>query len=145
MQATALAGTDGASAQFFSPDGQWLGFFANGKLNKMSVTGGAAVPLCDAPSGRGGTWVNDDTIIFAPDLVIGTRLLRVSSAGGTPEPFSSLGKDGVTQRWPQEIAGRVVLYTEHSRVDSFDAANLVVAPLTGGAPKIVARGGYYGR
>ena len=72
-------------------------------------------------------------------------LLRVSSAGGKSEPFSPLSKDAVTQRWPQGIAGRLVLYTEHSSLEAFDAANLVIAPLRGGAPKIVVQGGYFGR
>ena len=146
LQATALAGTDGAYSQFFSPDGQWLGFFgANGQLNKVSVTGGAVVPLCDAPVARGGTWVDDDTIIFTPNNGSGTGLMRVSSAGGKPEPFSTLGKDAVTQRWPQGIAGRVVLYTESATLAAYDTANLVVAPIAGGTPKVVVHGGYYGR
>ena len=51
LQAAALAGTDGAASPFFSPDGQWIAFFAGGKLKKVSVTGGAAVTLCDAPAG----------------------------------------------------------------------------------------------
>ena len=66
LQAAALAGTEGAASPFFSPDGQWIAFFAGGKLKKISVTGGAAVTLCDAPIGRGGTWTDDDTIIFTP-------------------------------------------------------------------------------
>jgi hypothetical protein len=56
LQATALSGTDGATSPFFSPDGQWIGFFADNKLKKIAVSGGAAVTLCDALSGRGGTW-----------------------------------------------------------------------------------------
>ena len=47
LQATPLAGTDGAEGPFFAPDGQWIGFFAGGKLKKIAVTGGAVVPLCD--------------------------------------------------------------------------------------------------
>ena len=66
LQAAALAGTEGADHPFFSPDGQWIAFFAGGRLKKVSVTGGAAVTLCDAPPGRGGTWTDDDTILFTP-------------------------------------------------------------------------------
>src|SRR5207249_404922 len=54
LQAITLAGTDGADRPFFSPDGQWIAFFADGKLKKISVTGGAAVTLCDAADNRGG-------------------------------------------------------------------------------------------
>ena len=67
LQATPLSGTDDAVSPFFSPDGQWIGFFADGKLKKISVTGGAAVTLADAPSARGGAWSEDDTIVFSPN------------------------------------------------------------------------------
>ena len=66
LQATALSGTENARDPFFSPDGQWIGFFADGKLKKISVQGGAAVTLCDAPDDRGGSWGDDGTIVFAP-------------------------------------------------------------------------------
>ena len=61
---TELAGTEGASGPFFSPDGQWVAFFAGGKLKKISVEGGAAQALCDAPSARGGAWGEDHSIIL---------------------------------------------------------------------------------
>ena len=67
LQATALSGTENALDPFFSPDGQWIGFFADGKLKKISVQGGAAVTLCDAPNDRGGSWGEDGTIVFTPD------------------------------------------------------------------------------
>jgi serine/threonine-protein kinase len=57
-----LAGTEGGINPFFSPDGQWIGFFSRGKLKKVSATGGAPVALCDAASGRGGTWGEDGYI-----------------------------------------------------------------------------------
>src|SRR5262249_47492959 len=82
LQATPLAGTDGATDPFFSPDGQWIAFFANGKLKKVSVTGGAAITLCDAPNDRGGTWGEDGYIVFTPNNTAPTSLLRVSSGGG---------------------------------------------------------------
>ena len=115
LQAAALAGTDGAASPFFSPDGQWIAFFAGGQLKKISVTGGAAVNLCDAPAGRGGTWTDDDTIIFTPTNAANVTLMRVSAAGGTPAAFGTLSKGAVTQRWPQALpGGKGVLYTEHS-------------------------------
>jgi serine/threonine-protein kinase len=55
LQATMLSGTEGAENPYFSPNSEWLGFFANGKLKKIAVQGGAAVTLCKAPDGRGGT------------------------------------------------------------------------------------------
>ena len=145
LQAAALAGTEGATSPFFSPDGQWLAFFASGKLKKIAVTGGAAVNLCDAPAGRGGTWTDDDTIIFAPTNTPNT-LMRVSATGGTAATFGTLSNGAVTQRWPQVLpGGKGVIYTEHSSLANWDSANLVVAPLTKGTPKVVVRDGYYGR
>jgi serine/threonine protein kinase/Tol biopolymer transport system component len=146
LKAASLAGTEGAASPFFSPNGQWIAFFAGGKLKKISVTGGAPITLGDAPTGRGGTWT-DDTIIFTPANATNTPLWRVSAAGGTLSTFGTLSKGAVTQRWPQVLPGpkAVVLYTEHSSGGNFDGANLVVAPLSGGMPKIVVRGGHYGR
>ena len=146
LRATPLAGTEGAASPFFSPDGQWMGFFAAGKVKKVSVTGGASVTICDAASGRGGTWADDDTIIFSPLATADNRLLRVSATGGTPAPFATLSEGAMSQRWPQAVTGRkLVVFTEHSSTASFDGANVVVAPLSGGTPKVVVRGGYYGR
>jgi serine/threonine-protein kinase len=146
LQASALAGTERATSPFFSPDGQWIAFFADGKLKKISVIGGAAVNLCDAPAGRGGTWVDDDTIIFTPTTGLNVTLMRVSAAGGTPAAFGTLSPGATLQRWPQALPGdKAVLYTEHSEVNNFDRATLVVAPLSGGTPKVVVHGGYYGR
>ena len=65
-KAIELAGTEGAYAPFFSPDGQWVAFFAAGKLKKISVEGGAAIALCDDSNApRGGTWGEDGNIIAA--------------------------------------------------------------------------------
>ena len=139
LQATALVGTEGASMPFFSPDGQWIAFFASGKLKKASVAGGAAVTLCDAPQGRGGTWADEDTIIFTPTG--DAALMRVSPAGGTPSAFGKVGEGAGRQAWPQALpGGKGVLYTENSS-GAWDSANLVIAPLAGGAPMVVVRGG----
>jgi serine/threonine-protein kinase len=146
LQAAALAGTEDAAYPFFSPNGQWIGFFAGGKLKKVSVTGGAPLTLCDAPSGRGGAWTDDDTIIFTPASASNTRLMRVAASGGASSETATFGEGAVAQRWPQALpGGKGVLYTEHSATTNFDAANLVVASLSGGTPKVVVRGGYYGR
>jgi serine/threonine-protein kinase len=56
---TALRGTEGAYTPFFSPDGQWIGFFAQGKLKKTRIDSGDPVSLCDAPNGRGASWGED--------------------------------------------------------------------------------------
>jgi Tol biopolymer transport system component/tRNA A-37 threonylcarbamoyl transferase component Bud32 len=83
-----LPGTEGAHFPFWSPDSQSLGFFAGGKLKRVDVSGEAVVILADAPSGRGGTWNRDGTILFAP-FNFGV-LRRVSMNGGVPVPVTSL-------------------------------------------------------
>jgi serine/threonine protein kinase/Tol biopolymer transport system component len=77
-----LNGTQGASYPFWSPDGKFIGFFADGKLKKVDVSGGRVQVLCDAPNGRGGAWNRDGVIVFTPDAVGG--LFRVPSSGGSP-------------------------------------------------------------
>ncbi len=143
LLAAPFAGTESATSPFFSPDGQWIAFFARGKLKKIPVTGGTAVNLCDG-GGGGGTWADDDTIIFATGSP--NTLMRVSAAGGTPATFATFSEGAVTARWPQALpGGKNVLYTEHSSTTDFGSANLVVAPLSSGTPKIIVRGGYFGR
>jgi serine/threonine protein kinase len=80
-----LNGTEGAVFPFWSPNNRWIGFFTiGGKLNKIEAVGGPVIRLCDAVSGRGGTWNKDDVILFAPSQAAG--LFRVSADGGTPVP-----------------------------------------------------------
>ena len=146
LQASALAGTDGARNAFFSPDGQWIGFFADGKLKKIPVQGGAAVTLCEAPLDRGGTWSEDGTIIFAA----GTRegLSRVAEVGGKPQPLTTLdaSKGEITHRWPQVLpGGKAVLFTAHNNNIGFDSANIVVQIIKTGERKTIHQGGTYGR
>jgi serine/threonine-protein kinase len=146
LPATLLAGTEGAMAPFFSPDGQWLGFFGGGKLKKIAVAGGAPVTLADTPVARGGSWAEDGTIVFAPGTAFGGNLWRVPAKGGTPEQLTALARGEATHRWPQVLpGGRAVLYTVSATTGVFANAWLVVQPLPAGTPQIVQRGGSYGR
>ncbi len=99
----ALPDTDGASFPFWSPDGKSLGFFAGGKLKKLDLAGGPALTLCDAPSGRGGTWNTDGVILFTPSGRLGDVLYRISAAGGTATPITTLNLERreTSHRWPQ--------------------------------------------
>ena len=102
LDTNSLTSTEGASFPFWSADGQSLGFFADGKLKKLSLSGGPVQMLCDAPSGRGGTWSKDGIILFTPSGHLGVGLYRISAAGGTPvqvtAPDKSLLED--SNRWP---------------------------------------------
>jgi len=100
--ARSLADTEGASYPFWSADGRSLGFFADGKLKKLEISGGRAQIICDAPSGRGGTWNKDGVIIFTPDARSGIGLYRVSALGGAAVPVSKLdtSRGELSHRWP---------------------------------------------
>jgi serine/threonine-protein kinase len=83
-----IGGTDDAQYPFFSPNGEWVAFFADRKLKRVSVRGGAPVAICDvAAIGRGGTWGADGSIVFAPAARAG--LLWLHAAGGTPEQLTT--------------------------------------------------------
>src|SRR5208337_1353121 len=108
-QAAPLAGTEGAYGPFFSPDGQAVGFFASGKLKKISVERGGAVVLCDAPGGYGGSWGEDGNIIAA--LSFGSRLSRIPSSGGTVQTVTELKPERKESGhfWPQVLPGALAV------------------------------------
>jgi serine/threonine-protein kinase len=89
LEGRAIAGTEGAhGGPFFSPDGQWIGFFAAGKLKKVAVTGGEPVALADVAAGCGASWAADDTIVFSPTQFSG--VMQVSASGGVPRMLTRL-------------------------------------------------------
>ena len=93
VTAQPLAGTDGADFPFWSPDSRFIAFFAGGKLKKIDASGGPPQTLCDASSGRGGTWNRDGVIVFAPTQQT-APLHRVSSSGGPSTPITTLDPSG---------------------------------------------------
>ncbi len=112
LSAQKLEGTEGASFPFWSPDSRHLGFFLGGKLEKIDVTGGPAVALCEVPNGRGGAWSKDDVIVFAPDS-IARQLMRVPAAGGSPSAITTHSDEGsaFSNRWPEFLPdGKHFLY-----------------------------------
>ncbi len=87
-----VAGAQSALFPFWSPDGKYLGFFSEGKLKKVPVAGGTVQILCDAPEGRGGSWNEQGTIIFAPRIA--GSLQSVSDGGGTPVEITKSNSSG---------------------------------------------------
>jgi serine/threonine protein kinase/Tol biopolymer transport system component len=93
-----LDGTQGAMHPFWSPDGKYVGFFANGKLNKIAASGGPVSVLAEASTSRGGTW-GAEWIVFSPSFQ--SELQKVSAQGGTPTPATVMDKQKhTTHRWP---------------------------------------------
>jgi serine/threonine-protein kinase len=104
LVARPLAGTEGANTPFFSPDGQWLGFFAGGKLKKISVSEGAVVTIANGTgSPEGGAWSSNGTIALSPGIT--TVLQQVSEAGGTARPLARFDKGEFSHRWPDFLPG----------------------------------------
>lgn len=82
-----LQGTEAAFAPFWAPDNRSVGFFAQDKLKKIDIAGGAPQTVADAPRAFGGTWSRDDAIVFGS---IGGGLWQVSAAGGQPAAVTTL-------------------------------------------------------
>ncbi len=109
---TLIAGTEGAKSPFFSPDGRWLGFFAQSKLKKVTVSGTALEVLADVPSGRGGVWGADGSIYYAPTNASG--LWRVPAAGGAASEVTRLERSAgeISHRWPELTPdGKTLLFS----------------------------------
>ena len=148
--AATLANTDDAASPFFSPDGRWIGFFAHGKLKKLSIPDGAVVTIADASGAFGASWGDDQNIYFTPTFI--SSIMRVSANGGTPQPLMTksgtrLGERGdATHRWPQVLPGATaVLFTSHKIVTGFDDATIEAVAIGSGARRVLVKGGYFGR
>ena len=113
-----MAGTEGAHSPFVSPDSQWVGFFAGGRLRKIRVEGAAAAEdVCEAPAdSAGAAWSDDGSIVFAP--LHGRGLVKASASGGEPQPLTQPDARAgeMAHGWPQVLpAGRGVIFTVSRR------------------------------
>jgi len=144
IEARPLPGTEHAMRPFWSPDNRFVGFFAEGKMKKIEVAGGPAIPLAEATEPRGGTWSPDDTIVYAPVAAAG--LMQVPAAGGEAKPLTELGENEGSHRYPSFLPdGRHVVYlalTGHGATGAeAESDNRVfVASLEGGAPRQLVQG-----
>jgi serine/threonine-protein kinase len=146
FDATPVPGTEGAVGVFFSPDGEWVAFFADGKLQKVDVKrASAAVVLCCA-TGRmdmgglnGATWTPDGSIIFA------TRhqgLQRVAAEGGQPTAVISVPPDSseIDYHSPDLLpGGQAILFAVHESESRFSIA---VQSLGSGQRKVLLESGF---
>ncbi|MGH7709968.1 MAG: TolB family protein, partial [Gemmatimonadaceae bacterium] len=141
--ATTLPGTEGARGPFFSPDGQWIGFWAAGRLKKVAVVGGSPVVLCDATDLLGASWGDDGTIIAVLNST--GALWRVPAAGGQPTQVTTGSATRGAHAWPQLLPGGThVLYTNLSTPGA-DRGSIEVLSLRNGTQRVLTRGGTYAR
>jgi serine/threonine-protein kinase len=136
-----LPGTFGAVSPFFSPDGEWLGFFADGKLKKLPIAGGPPVAICDAADGLGASWSSKGIIVFA--AATGGPLQQVSENGGKPARATELdvSRGEFSHRWPEFLPdGETVLYSVGT-VGEWSEAEIIAQSLGSGERVTVLKGG----
>jgi serine/threonine-protein kinase len=133
---TSLRGTEGGLGPFISPGGEWVGFVGVGltTLSRVSVLGGAPVPLAESPNDiLGASWGEDDRIVFG---TYGSGLFRVSGGGGVPEELTTLdpSQDDGGHLWPSVIDGRdaVLFSIARSGAPPLQVGRLAILDLTSG-------------
>ncbi|MDA2912837.1 serine/threonine-protein kinase [Acidobacteriia bacterium AH_259_A11_L15] len=132
-----IPGTEGGYIPFFSPDGEWVGFFADEKLKKVSLAGGEPIVLADAPLGNGGSWAADDTIYFVPNQSAG--ISKVSASGGPVEIVTKPSGAVFMHLWPQVLpGGKGVLF-------SLWGGGIAVYSLESSKQKTILETGWAGR
>jgi serine/threonine-protein kinase len=144
LDASPVAGTEGAYAPFFSPDGSSVGFFANGRLLKVALSGGTVTPICPVGEARGGAWSADGTIVFAPSP--DGPLYRVSSAGGERSQATTLDSAAgeITHRWPQFLPDRkTFLFTAYGNTGAAHEGRVIMQSASGRT--LVHSGAVFGR
>jgi eukaryotic-like serine/threonine-protein kinase len=140
-EATELPGTEGAVAPFFSPDGQWVGFFTGGRLMKVSIQKSQVMLVGDGFE-NGASWGEDGSIIVG----YYRRLARISAAGGTPIPVTELAPGEYVHRYPQVLpGGKAVIFSAYRSWSGLDGAAIEVVSLRDGHRKTLVPGGTYGR
>ncbi len=147
FSAQPMTGTDGANDPFFSPDGQWVAFFASGKLRKVSIFGGSPQDVCTVPGFmRGGWWGLDNTIWFGH---LNSVVYRVPSSGGAPVETTVMdtAHGEISHRFPQPLPnGKTVIFTvKYNNITSFDDAVISAENTVTHERKTLIRGGSFAR
>ena len=137
--ATPIPDTTNAFYPFFAPDGNSVGFFADGALKKVSLAGGAAVTLCTTNGARrGASWTTDGTIVFA---TFESEVQQVAASGGAPQPVTTVNREdgSVGHSWMHALPdGRGLLFTDWS--GSVGNARIVVQSGDAGEPRVLLDG-----
>jgi Tol biopolymer transport system component len=138
LSAELVPNTEGAYLPFWSPDSRRIGFFADGKLKTIAVGDSRPQVICEAPTGRGGTWNQHGDIIFAP--AASGALFRVSENGGDPSPVTTIDAAGkeTGHRFPRFLPdGDHFLFVSLPAFAS--KFNVFVGSLKGGRPEPLAQ------
>lgn len=139
-----IPGTENGADPFFSPDGQWIAFFADGKLKKTPLSGGAVAILADANNPRGGAWGEGGVIVAALNNNAG--LVRLDSAGGAPKLLTRLEPGATTHRWPQLLPdGKTIVFTSSGHLATYEDACIQAVDINTGRVSLLHTGGYFGR
>ena len=145
MESHPIPGANGSGGNimspFFSPDGQWVGFYsvADAALKKISINGGTAVIICKSTAPAGVSW-DGHQMLFAE---FGKGIMRVSADGGAPETLVSVKAEEGIAYGPQIIdGGRAVLFTlaASAGADRWDQAQIVVQSISSNERRTVLRG-----
>jgi len=143
-QANLLPETENGRDPFFSPDSQWLGFFADGNLMKLSFQGGAPVSVCEVTFDSGASWGEDDTIVAG--LRQNSGISRVPAAGGRPRPLTRLSNSEGSHGWPQLLpGGHAILFTASAHGSVTEDASIEAMSLSSGVTKSLVPEAYFGR
>jgi serine/threonine-protein kinase len=137
----ALDGTEGGESPFFSPDGQWVAFFAGSKLRKIAVGGAALQTLADAPNQRGGAWGGDGHIYFAPTNIGG--IWRVPEGGGTATEVTRKdpANGEISHRWPHVVTGTSTLLFAMWTGPGNDESNVAMQTIGAAEHHVLVKGG----
>ncbi len=138
--ARALSGTNDATFPFWSADGKSIGFFAEGKLKRIDLSG-ALMVLADASNGRGGAWSADGTIVFSPEFRTG--LFKVPALGGKPQPIYEIhGTEFTSYRWPQVLPDgkHIIFLAVQHQAGSDQEGTIFWGSVDGSTPKAIGHG-----
>jgi len=141
LVANPLPGTEGGTSPFFSVDSQWVGFFAAGRLKKVSVTGGSTLDLgmVGATTGAGASWGSQGIIAVAPGAA--SALLQVADGGGALQPLTHVEKSDITHRWPEFLpGGKAVLFTAGRSGITFNNAQIAAQSVGVGERRDLVQG-----
>ena len=143
LESRPIPGTEGAVNPFFSPDGQWVGFWADKKLKKVSIGGGGPLTLCELPmSLAGASWGIEDEIVFATTRLSG--IWKVAAAGGTPElltsPDFTKGESG--HFYPEFLPdGKAVIFNSIQPSGAYGVGRILVRQLETGEQRVLIEAG----